>query len=256
MKTIVITGSTKGIGFGLAHEFLKKGHQVVINGRTEKSIKTTSDQLSEFQEQIFAVHGDISSHDFLAELYNKTINHFGKVDIWINNAGLTNQYKQAWEIDFKNLKNVLDVNIYGTITGTIVAYNHMKNQGFGKIFNLEGLGSDGRMINKLSIYGTSKRAVNYFTKAFSKEIKDSNVQIGVIQPGMVVTDLLLETIKDGSEKEVAQFKKVVNILGDRVEVVTPWISNKILESRKNYDKIKYSSIWKIIKNLITKRKII
>jgi len=229
---------------------------VTINSRSEENINKALEKLSKYKGQLLALPGNVSNSSFLEGLFDKTVEHFGRVDIWINCAGLTNEYKQTYNVSFENIKNVFDVNIYATVTGTIVAYNKMEKQGFGKIFNFEGLGSDGRIINKLSIYGTSKRAVNYFTKAFAREIDDSKVQIGVIQPGMVLTDLLMKPMEENTEEELKRFKKVFNLLGNKVEVVTPWISDKILKSNKNYDRIKYSSTFKILKNLVTNRKII
>ena len=147
-----------------------------------------------------------------------------------------------------------DINIFGLVTGTQIALKHMILQGHGKIFNLEGLGSDGRIMNKLGLYGTSKRAVNYFTKAVSKEMKNTAVQIGIISPGMVRTDFLDSPMTSASPEEVRKFKKVSDLLAEDVDIVTKSLTEKILKSSKHYDRITYLSktrmMFRIIKMVL------
>ena len=121
----------------------------------------------------------------------------------------------------------------------LAAYGLTQMLVYGKIFNLEGLGSDGRTINKLALYGTSKRAVNYFTKAVSMEMKNSPVQIGILSPGMVRTDFLNSPMKSASAEEIRKFNRVYDLLAEDVEVVTKSLAKKILNSSKQYDRIEY-----------------
>jgi short-subunit dehydrogenase len=130
--------------------------------------------------------------------------------------------------------------------GTQSAIKFMTRQGFGKIFNMEGFGSDGRMMNKLTLYGTTKRAVNYFTKSVSKEIDGVGVQIGILSPGMVRTDFLNSATDTRSPKETKQFKKVYDILAEDVDVVTGFLAPRILKSKKNYDRIEFLTKGKLM----------
>ena len=238
-KTIVITGSTRGIGYGLAVEFLKQGHQVVINGRNEDRLKETVTTLSETYQGIIGVAGSVDcaeTHDLIIE---KAIKKFSKIDIWINNAGIPQTHKNFDKISIDEIKAIIDINIYGLIIGTKVAANFMKQQGFGKIFNMEGFGSDGRIMKKLTLYGTTKQAVQYFSKSASAEYKNESVQIGILSPGMVRTDFLNHDKDLKTAEEIKRFEKVYRILAEEPEVVTAFLAKKVLASTKHYDRIKY-----------------
>ena len=123
--------------------------------------------------------------------------------------------------------------------------NGMLAQGFGSIYNMEGMGSDGRKHNGLAFYGTSKYAIHYFTESMALEAKDSNVIIGALRPGMVITDLVLDRY-NGRPDEWERAKRIFNIIADRVENVTPWLADKILANQKNGVILAYSSTWKLL----------
>ncbi len=236
--TVVITGSTRGIGFGLARCFLERGCNVVLNGRSPESTRKALDQLQGYREHLTAVSGDISNREALSRLYDEAVSHFGRVDIWINNAGIGHEMRNAWEVDHHELSRVLRVNIDGVVSGTIIAFLRMKEQGGGKIFNMEGLGSDGFMLDGQTLYGTTKRALTYFTRSFAHEALGTSVQIGTISPGMVVTDMLLRTVSDGTP-ESQKKKQFFNIMADEVETVAPFLARKILAATAQSPRIRW-----------------
>ena len=245
-KTIVITGSTRGIGFGLATGFLKAGHQVVINGRTDETVSKAIAELQKINPEVVGVVGSVKesqTHDLLVK---KAMETFGKIDIWINNAGIPQPHRLFTDIENEDIKNITETNIYGLMIGTKTAANFMLKQGFGKIFNMEGFGSDGRMMNKLSLYGTTKRAVNYFTKAVSKEMKGTTVQIGILSPGMVRTDFLNNATDTRSPEEAKRFKKVYTILAEDRDIVTGFLVSRILKSTRNYHRIEFLTKGKLM----------
>lgn len=126
----------------------------------------------------------------------------------------------------------------------------MLKQGHGKIFNMEGFGSDGRIMNKLTLYGTTKRAVNYFTKSASLEVKKSPIQIGILSPGMVRTDFLNQSLHHSSEKEIKRLKKVFDILGEEVKPVAQFLAKRILKSSQNYDRIVFLKGFKLMRKFL------
>lgn len=249
-KTIVITGSTSGIGFGLAKEFLTLGQKIVINGRTAEKLSKALTELQKINPDVIGVTGSVSLNETHVSLVEKASSEFGKIDIWINNAGIPQAHKMFVDIDDTELNKIIDTNISGLVLGTGIAAKHMIQQGFGKIFNMEGFGSDGRIMRKLSIYGTTKRAVNYYTKSVANEIKDYPVQIGILSPGMVRTDFLNNSKEFMSGDEVKKFEKVYNVLAEDVEPVTKYLVQRILKSSKNYDRIEYLTKTKLIFKLI------
>jgi len=249
IKTVVITGSTRGIGHGLAKEFLKRGHQVVLNGRNENQVNKAVEKLKEQRSGVIGVPADITGEGAFQKLIDQAISKFGKIDIWINNAGIPQTQNYFLELESSEIERLISINITSLMLGTHSALRFFSKQGHGKIFNMEGFGSDGRMMDKLSLYGSSKRAVNYFTKSVSREIKDENIQVGILSPGMVRTDFLTGAMGTGSLAEQNRNKKVFDILAEEVELVTEFLTRKILISEKKYDRIEFLTKRRLIPKL-------
>lgn len=216
---IFITGGTRGIGHGLVKEFLKRGHQVSFTGTSENSLATGQKELI---GEFLGLVCDVRYKEMIETATKFAVDKFGDIDIWINNAGVDQERQTVSELHEDEIKRVVDINITGTMLGTSVALDLMKKQGQGIVYNFEGLGSNNMTVPKTSIYGTTKRAITYFSKAARKEIRDyPNVFVGTIQPGMVFTDLLLNNLGD-------EGLKVARILGNDVDYVTGRIVNGVL----------------------------
>ncbi len=246
MKTVIITGGTRGIGAGLVKDFLKRGWNVVYSGTTDKSV---ADSLAvipeEFEKERYsAFRCDVTNENDLNNLWNSAIKKYRSVDIWVNNAGVSNDQTPFHKLPIAVFSRVIDTNVKGLMLATHIAYNNMLNQGFGAIYNMEGLGSDGRKIAGLTPYGTSKRAVRYFTDAFAIEVKNGPVIVGTISPGMVLTDMTLAPLREERENN-KQTIRIYNILADDRETVTPFLVRKMIENKKNGAKIAWLSSWKI-----------
>jgi len=252
MKSIVITGSTSGIGYGLADSFLKLGCSVTISGRSEGKVQSAVNELitKHDAKHLFGFVCDVTDYGQVQELWGIAKAHFGQIDIWINNAGMAHSETEMWNYAPGEVKKVVETNIIGAMHGSIVAIKGMQEQGFGSIYNVEGLGSDGRVIKGMALYGTTKSAVSYLTKAMAKEAKGTPVLVGGIRPGMVATKLITEQY-EGHPKEWERVKRIFNILSDRVETVTPWLARKILSNRKNGVTISWLTKGKLIKRFLT-----
>lgn len=249
-KTVVITGSTRGIGHGLAQEFLKRGHQLILNGRDEKQLAKAVEKLKKKGSEVHGVAGDVAEEGTFQRLIDQAISQYGKIDIWINNAGIPQSQKFFIELEDSEIERLVSVNILSLMLGTRSIIRFYMKQGYGKVFNMEGFGSDGRMLDKLSLYGTSKRAVNYFTKSVSMEVKNDKIQVGILSPGMVRTDFLTGAMDTGSAAEQRKNKKVFDILAEDVDVVTKFLSHKILISKKKYDRIEFLTKRRLIPKII------
>lgn len=238
MKTAVITGGTRGIGASLARDFLKLGWNVVWSGTNEKSVAGSLKNISEiFPEGKYAAFiCDVARHADIINLWENTVRIFGEADIWVNNAGKSYDQLQFNLIPHETFMSIIDTNIKGLMLATHVAYNMMLIQGHGAIYNMEGLGSDGRMIAGLTPYGTSKRAVRYFSDAFAKETMGGPVIVGTISPGMVLTDLTLNQVRKDPGKNKSLIK-IYNILANEPGTVTPYLVKRMIENRKNGAKI-------------------
>ncbi len=261
MANVVITGSTRGIGLGLAKEFRKLGHNVVVCSRTEAAV-------SRAVEEVLAIPGggkvvgipcEVSNRDAVQQLWNEAAAQLGQIDIWINNAGVTGPRKILSALTEADIAPVIATNIWGSIWGTQVPLAGMTAQGSGKIFNFEGFGSDGMTAPGFSIYGLTKRAITYFTACVNKELAGSPVLLGTISPGIVITDIL-ESSRDEDPVRWAKAKKVYNILGDKVETVTPYLAAEALKATKPGAAIRWltprKAAWRFMSAGVTKRKIL
>lgn len=238
MNTIVITGSTRGIGLGLARRFLDKGFNVVINGSSEASVERALKELSSFGARVHGVAADVSSRSDVQRLYNEAEKRFRQVDIWVNNAGIGQPLQKAWELDETFVDKIFGINIKGVVNGTIVPFLAMQPRGAGKIFTMEGHGSKGAILDRMTIYGTTKSAATYFTKSFAHEAKGSGITVGCLIPGMVMTDLLFETVRDDSP-ESRKRKMIYNMLADDVETVSAFLVDGILAASGGFTRIEW-----------------
>ncbi len=246
-KVVVVTGSTRGIGYGLASEFLKAGCNVVVCGRSQESTDEAVVKLVQAYapERVCGRACDVRSIVQVQALWDSACRQFGHVDIWINNAGLGTDQRDLWTHSEEEMAAVVDTNIIGTLHGAKIAISGMLEQGFGAVYNMEGLGSDGRRVKGLTLYGTTKRAVRYLTEGLVIEIKGTPVLVGRLSPGMVTTDFLVGRY-DQSSKEWEQAKRMFNILADRVETVTPWLAGKVLANTKHGATFQWLSFPKIL----------
>ncbi len=255
MKTIVITGSTRGIGFGLAESFLELGQRVVISGRSRESVERALDLLRKRfpKGELEGIPCDMRVYHQVKELWAYAVKQFGEVDIWINNAGIAVPQAKFWDLDQESIAQLINTNLTGAMYGARVALGEFFKQGWGAFYNMEGLGSDGRQIEGLTLYGTSKRALNYLTDSLASEVAGTEVIVGALSPGMVLTDLILKQYEDKDPEEWKDARRIFNILADRVETVTPYLAEKTLENTRNGARINWLTPAKVAWRFLTAR---
>jgi NAD(P)-dependent dehydrogenase (short-subunit alcohol dehydrogenase family) len=258
---VVITGSTRGIGLGLAREFLARGHPVLIAGRNEAAVAETAEQLSRDFPQT-RVHGkrcDVNVDTDLRELWDEASDVFDSVDIWINNAGINNPKQKIYEMPLKDIESTLETNLISMVRASVIALRGMLAQGSGWIWNMEGFGSEGMIGVDQVPYGLSKYGLRYFTKALVKTVKDSPVKVGYLSPGIVTTRMAVPE-KDERGDFFFQNMKFLNILSDHVETVTPWLVEQMLAADRNGAAIRWmttpKAAWRFISSLWSKRHVI
>jgi NAD(P)-dependent dehydrogenase (short-subunit alcohol dehydrogenase family) len=255
VKTIVITGGTKGIGLGLAHEFLKRECKVVICGRNADTTAQAGAELAAVfsADRVLSQPCDVSDLAQVQALWDAAIAKFGRVDIWINNAGVSNERKPFQELPPDVVKGVVNTNLLGMMWGCRVALTGMLAQGSGALYNMEGFGSSTRMISEgMATYGSTKAALRYFTATLVKEVEKSPVIVGFMSPGMVATEMLIGEYADDPE-EWERVKRIFNILADTVETVTPFLADKTLENTKNGARIEWLTMPKVAMRFMTAR---
>lgn len=232
MKTVVITGSTRGIGRGLADAFLARGCRVVVSGRQPAAVRQLVAQLEQQHPgRVAGLACDVTQAAQIEALWQTAIQRFQRVDVWINNAGMSIRRVPLHEARPADLEAIVATNLTGLLLASRVVIAAMLKQGGGQVWNMEGFGSNGMTQPGMAPYGATKRAVTYLNKALQKELAGTPVQVCTLSPGIVVTDLLVGDY-DLASAQWAKTKKVLNILGDTVETVTPWLADRVLASDK------------------------
>jgi NAD(P)-dependent dehydrogenase (short-subunit alcohol dehydrogenase family) len=247
MNTIVITGSTSGIGFGLADAFLARNCAVVISGHSQVNLDKAYGILAGKHDKshILAYLCDVSHYDEVQGLWNAAMERFGRIDVWINNAGAGHPETLVRDYSREMIDKLVAANVTGALYGLNVASKGMMQQGSGSIYNMEGLGSSGPVIKGLALYSATKSALAFLTTAAAKEAEGTPIIVGGLRPGMVATKLITGQY-EGHPEEWKRVQRIFNILSDRVETVTPWLVNRMLSNKKNGTRIQWLSRSKVI----------
>ncbi len=234
-QAIVITGSTRGIGRCMAVEFLRRGCRVVASGRPAEPPEDLRAALAPFDGNWTYVSCDVRSTAALENLWTEAAAFGGGVDVWINNAGRNAPHEWLADTAQDPVDDLFATNVGGVVHGSRIAARGMLAQGRGAIWNMEGLGSNDMIQVKTILYGTSKRALTYFTQGLAKELEGTPVRAGRLSPGMMLTDFITKSA-DGEPAPVLRdksFRFVFNALGDRPETVAAFLVPRMLRNRRN-----------------------
>lgn len=247
-RSIVVTGGTRGIGLGMVERFLARGCRVTICGRSSRSVDETIAVLGEKYgaDRITGRACDVSKYDDVRALWGHATKTFGAVDIWINNAGTSNDQIAFHDLPEGELASVIESNLIGAANGSHVALRGMRAQGRGALYNMEGYGSDGARMLGMALYGSTKYALRYFTKSLADETDHAGILVGLLSPGVVVTDLLIDVWKRADPAHWRRIRWLFKFIGDPVEVVSPWLADQILANEKNGARIAWMSVPKAV----------
>lgn len=197
MKTVIITGSARGFGYAMAKEFLINNCNVVISDVNENELNMAYKKLSKINSngKVYKYVLDITDEIKVDSVINKMIKEVKTIDVWINNAGVSQNDKYFWELNPKEINKLIDIDLKGAMICTNKILPVMIKQGFGQIYNVEGHGSNDALIDKLTLYGTAKRGITYFTESLAHEVKKiNNICVGKITPGIMITNFLFHSL--------------------------------------------------------------
>ena len=262
MKTVVVTGSARGFGYEFVRLFRERNFNVVVCDISKDALKEAEKKLLEIKSsgKVFSYVVDITNEEMVSDMIESVLKEVKTIDIWINNAGVNQPNKAVWELDKKVIDRLIDIDLKGTILCSKLIMPVMIKQKSGQIYNVEGYGSNDATQLGLSIYGTSKRAVTYFTEALAKEAetRNTNVLIGKITPGIMITNFINTSLGDGEKIELDEkTKKVYNILGDYPETIANFMVDKIISNKKNNVKFTWltnrKAAWRFMTSGFNKR---
>lgn len=183
LKTVLITGASRGIGAATAEIFAENGYTVIIN------YNSSSEKAEALAEKTggTAVKADVSDAAETERMVNEVIEKYGKIDVLVNNAGIsvTGLFDLVSDDD---AKRIFDINVFGTLNCTKKVIPHMLKRKYGKIINVSSMwGQTGGSCEVH--YSATKAAVIGFTKALAKEVGTAGINVNCVAPGMVMTDM-------------------------------------------------------------------
>ena len=200
-KVAIITGSSQGIGLEIAKVFLQEGAKVVLNGRSMEKLEKSLSDLEEcfdtsIKERCLLVGGDVSQSDTAQQLVSDTIKHFEKIDVLINNAGITRD-NLIMRMKEEEWDDVLSTNLKSQFLLSKAAVRSMLKAQSGSIINISSV--IGQMGNAgQANYSAAKGGILAFTKSLAREVGSRNITVNAIAPGYIkteMTQLLSEEIK-------------------------------------------------------------
>ena len=203
-KVAMITGATRGIGKQIALTLANEGYNIVLNYRTENDeLIQAKNEIESKNVNCLTVQGDVTNFEDCKQMIERAINEFGKIDVLINNAGITKDMLLA-RMKEEDFKQVIDVNLVGTFNMTKNVISYMMKARNGRIINISsvvGIAGNAGQTN----YSASKAGIIGFTKSLAKEVASRNILVNAVAPGFIetnMTEVLKQEVKDEIAKNI------------------------------------------------------
>ena len=195
-KIVVITGSTRGFGYAIAQALLRAGATVVISGRSQESLDSAVSSLG-MLGPVSGILCDVREEQQVYSLARQAHDKYGRIDIWINNAGYSASAGMLLDIPPQHALDMFLANDIGAVYGTRAALGYMLPEKRGTLVNIYGNGSFLRPASPTGFYGATKAWLTSFTRSLASEIKGTGVQLLGFSPGMLLTDMLRSPVVMG-----------------------------------------------------------
>ncbi len=192
-KVAIISGATRGIGFATAKLFLDNNCKVAILGSKEESVNKALDELKEYGDSIIGFYPNLNDEKQIKEVFDKVNDKFGKIDILINNAGISSSTPLE-NYSYEDFERIMNLNVNAAFLCSKIAVDYMKENG-GAILNTSSM---------VSIYGqpsgvgypSSKFAINGMTKSLARELGKYKIRVNAVAPGVINTDMVAALPKE------------------------------------------------------------
>lgn len=181
-KVAIVTGATKGIGLAIAERMVNEGMRVAVSARTEADVASVAERLG---DNALGVVCDVADPASCAALVERTVDHFGRLDVLVNNAGL-GVFKPIGEMSVEEWQLQIDVNLGGVFYCSKAALPHLSASGDGYIVNIGSLASRNSFANGTG-YNASKFGLLGMSEAMMLDVRYDDVRVSIVMPGSVNT---------------------------------------------------------------------
>ena len=185
-KVVVVTGGSRGIGLEIAKMLLAQNARVVICGRKQEGLDAAKEQIDAGEDRFLAVQAHIAKEEEVENLFEKTKEVFGRLDVLINNVGM-NIVTSVVDAELSLWNKIIESNLNGTFLCSRKAGRIMREQKSGKIISISSIAAR-RAAPAMGIYGIAKAGIEMMTKVLAQELAPFNIQVNAVAPSMVKTD--------------------------------------------------------------------
>lgn len=200
-KTILITGASRGFGRIWAEAFLERGDNVIV---TSRNVANLTDLSQKYGSSVLAIELDITDRSKTIEAVQQASNHFGDIDVVINNAGYC-LFGTIEENTEQEVKDLFEANVFGTLWVTQAILPIFRAQGRGHIIQLSSVMGI-NTLPTMGLYSATKFAVEGFSEALQSEVKDFGIKVTLIEPNSFKTDFFGSSAVES--KPIAAYAKV------------------------------------------------
>ena len=245
-KVTVVTGASMGIGEAIAARFAKEGAAVVLASRDLGRAEAARQRIGH-AERTLAIACDVRRRDDLESLLHSAVTRFGRVDVWINNAGhgLLDSVEQ---MSIADCRSMFDTNLFGAIEALQLAIPQMKRQGGGTIVNVSSVAGH-IAVPYMAAYCATKAALNSIGRAARVELQGTGVHVMTVCPGYVSTDFSANAVKGTSRQRIAGAARrgisservaaavLHGVLARKREIVVPWRDRLAIKLYQNAPRV-------------------
>lgn len=190
-KTSIVTGASRGIGKAISIALAKEGTKVALVDKDLEPSQEVASKINKDGGKTDAIQTDVSDPEAVEKMVREVVNHFGSVDILVNNAGIILRGSFI-DLNHKDWERVLSVNLGGTFNCCKAVVPHMVKKGGGKIINVSSVAGKIGDITASPAYGTSKGAINTFTKSLARQLAQFGINVNAVAPHAIETDMSAE----------------------------------------------------------------
>ncbi|MCE9645032.1 MAG: SDR family oxidoreductase [Chloroflexi bacterium] len=243
-KIVVVTGSSRGFGYAIANSFLEAGAVVAITARSRQAVDGALAGLQP-KGRVSGFVMDVREEEQIYQLVEDVLKEFGRIDIWINNAGYSNAAGLMLEMDPLDALDMFLTNDLGTLRCTQAIMHYMLPRRQGLLVNIYGNGSFLRPASPTGLYGATKAWISSFTRSLAVELRGSGIQILGFSPGMMTTDMLTSPVVIGERgKEMLKnFGFVLRFLGQPAGHASAKLVKAVSSHNQEFSEIKLFKPW-------------
>lgn len=243
-KIVVVTGSTRGYGYAIAESLLEAGATVAVTGRSQQAVDRALASLQP-KGRVSGFVLDVREEDQIYKLVEDVIREFGRIDIWINNAGYSNAAGMMLDMNPQDALDMFMANDLGVLQCTQAIMRYMLPRKQGVLVNIYGNGSFLRPASPTGLYGATKAWMTSFTRSLAKELKGSGVQILGFSPGMMTTDMLTSpnVVGERGREMLTNFGFVLRFLGQPAKYASDKLVRTLASNRREFTEVKLFKPW-------------